>query len=393
MSRPDTMKVCFLTLGCKLNQYDAERLKEIHIKKGDIIVSIDEKPDIIYVNTCSVTSLAGHQSRNLFRRAKKITDKVLVLGCHAKLFPEEFDGAEFYNSEDNGINVFQERMRAYLKIQEGCNNFCSYCIVPYARGENRSVPPDRILEELEKKIDSGYCEIILTGTHIGNYYYDGIKLKDVVEMILKRKVHLRLSSLSPSEIDDSFIHLFEYENLAPHIHISQQSGDNKILKLMRRKYTREDTIKIVEKIRKVREDVNIGADFIVGFPYEDDNAFQNSLKLIEEANFTYLHIFRYSPRPFTLAKLFEDNVSDKKKIERSKVMKEFGDKNNYRFREKMLGKVYKVFPVRKFDKQDKMYYGFTPNYIRVLFSKEPFYEPTYVRITKITMDRTYGEKA
>lgn len=386
------MKICFLTLGCKLNQYNTEMIKEIHLKKGDKIVSIDEKPDVIYVNTCSVTSLAGHQSRNLYRRAKKVTDEVLVLGCHAKLFPEEFTGAKFYNIKNNGINIFQERMRAYLKIQEGCNNFCSYCIVPYARGENKSISPYTIIKELDEKMNVGYCEIILTGTHIGNYEYDGWKLKDVVRMILKKGVHLRLSSLSPKDIDDEFIRLFEYDNLAPHLHISQQSGDNRILKLMKRNYTREDTLNIIEKLRKIRPEINIGADFIVGFPYEDDNAFENSLRLIKEGDISYLHIFRYSPRPFTLARLYDDNVPDYLKMERSNVMRKIGDENNYRFRERMLYKIYKVFPVRKFDKQDKLYYGFTPNYIRVLFSKEPFFKPVNVRITKITMDRTYGER-
>jgi len=387
------MKVAILTLGCKLNQYESEMVKEMHLKRGDTIVSLKDAPDLVYINTCSVTAMAGHESRNLFHRALSTGAEVKVMGCHAKLFPEEFENAAFFDPDTiKGINIYQERMRAYVRIQKGCENFCTYCIVPYARGENRSFPPEQIIKEVKEKTRAGFFEIILTGTHIGNYNYKGVKLPDLIKMLLDENIQVRLSSLKPDNINDELIELFEHERLAPHIHISQQSGDNRILKWMGRNYTGEDTIRIVSELRGIRPEINIGADFIVGFPGEDEEAFQNSVRLVEEAFITYLHVFRYSPRPFTLATLLPNQVHDSVRKMRSKILRKLGTKNNFEYRKTMVGKVFRVIPSRKMDYEDRLYYGFTPNYIRVLFSKEPVQNPVDVKITHITEERTYGER-
>ena len=388
------MRIAFLTLGCKFNQYETEMIKEYHLRKGDVIVNYNDTPDITYVNTCTVTGLAGHQSRNLYRRALKSSKKVRVLGCHAKLFPEEFPGAEFFDiSKIEDRNTLQQRTRAYVRIQKGCDNFCTYCIVPYARGKNISFPPEKIIDEVKRKIDVGFKEVVLTGIHIGNYNYDGITISGLLERLLKLNIQIRLSSMKPDRIDKKLIDLFSLSNLAPHLHISQQSGDNKILKKMGRHYKKEDTLRIVDAIRNVRSDVNFGADFIVGFPGEDEDAFDRSVSLIKEAGISYLHIFRYSPRPFTLAAHFPDQVPDRVRKERAERLRKLGDEMSYKFRGKLVGKIYRVIPERKQDSEERLYYGFTPNYIRVLFSRDRVREVVPVRITRITMDRTYGERA
>jgi threonylcarbamoyladenosine tRNA methylthiotransferase MtaB len=364
------MKVSFDTLGCKINQFYTNCLKQKHIKKGDEVVSLEKNPDIAYVNTCAVTARAGAESRKLYRKAYKKANEVRILGCQAKLFPEEFEG-KYYSNEDVLIKKNYEtkssRVRPYLPIQFGCNNFCAYCIVPYARGKNYSLPEDIIIKNLEKLMENDYKEVVLTGIHIGNYHYKNSGLKELIKKLLCFDIRIRLTSLMPDCLDSEFIKLFENENLMPHIHLSQQSGSNKILKKMGRKYTRETTLMVCEKLREVREDIRIAGDFIVGFPGESEEDFQATENLIKEAIFSHLHIFRYSERPYTLANLYPDEVQDSVRKERAHRLKDLGESQRAKFVCKNIGKTFEVIIEGKSNLGNEWLTGITPNYIKVHF--------------------------
>ena len=364
------MKVSFDTLGCKINQFYTNCLEQKHINEGDKVVSLDRNPDIAYINTCAVTARAGAESRKLYRKAKRNAKKVKILGCQAKLFPEEFEEKAFIDEKtltDEVYTPISSRTRPYLPIQFGCNNFCSYCIVPYARGQNFSLSENIIIRNLEKLIEKGYKEAVLTGIHIGNYHYKNSGLKELIKKLLSFDIRIRLTSLMPDSLDDEFIKLFENENLMPHVHLSQQSGSDKILKRMRRKYTRDISLTASEKLRKVRKDIRIAGDFIVGFPGETKKDFDDTESLIKEANFSHLHIFRYSERPYTLANLYPDEVQDSVRKERAISLKKLGKSQRSNFIEENIGKTFNVIIEGHSNLGNKWLTGITPNYIKVHF--------------------------
>ncbi len=389
------MKVSFITLGCKINQFYTDCIRQKYIDNGDEIVPLREHPDIAYLNTCSVTTHAGSESRKLYRRAKKYANEVRLMGCHAKLFPEEFE--ENYFIDEFGLieeysNPDQNRSRSYLPIQSGCNNFCTYCIVPYARGENYSLPISKVIQNIEERIDAGYPEVILTGIHIGSYKYKNIGLKGLLKELLKYNTRIRLSSIKPGCVDKEFLELFNNKNLMPYLHLSQQSGSDSILKRMGRKYTKEKTLWISRKLSQIGEEVRLAGDFIVGFPGEGKEEFQDTVNLIKESNFTHLHIFRYSKRPYTLASLFPDQVQDSIKKERAEVLKSLWKKQRARFIQEQIGKIYRVVIEKKSPLGKDWQTGMTPNYIRVHFhhnSKKENVLP--IRIKDFKEGRVYGE--
>jgi threonylcarbamoyladenosine tRNA methylthiotransferase MtaB len=388
------MKVSFSTLGCKINQFYTECLKQKHIIEGNKVVSIDEKPDIAYINTCVVTSRAGSEGRKLYRKAKRNAKEVKILGCQVKLFPHEFEEEPCIDEKvliEREYTPHSSRIRPYLPIQFGCNNFCAYCIVPYARGESYSLQEDKIIENMEKLIENGYKEVVLTGIHIGNYHYRGKGLKELLKELLRFEIRIRLTSIMPDCLDDEFIELFESPNLMPYIHISQQSGSNKILKMMQRKYTRETTINLAEKLRKIREELRIAGDFIVGFPGENEDDFNDTVAIIKEADFTHLHIFRYSERPYTLAKLYPGEVQDSIRKERANKLKEIGLLQQLRFIRENIGKVYEVIIEKNRNQVGRLATGMTPNYIKVYFEtyrKENSIVP--VEIVNFENGKVYG---
>jgi threonylcarbamoyladenosine tRNA methylthiotransferase MtaB len=389
------MKISFSTLGCKINQFYTECLKQKHIEDGNDVVSIDEKPDIAYVNTCAVTARAGSEGRKLYRKAKKNAKEVRILGCQAKLFPEDFN--EKYYIDEN-ILTHQEfkptssRARPYLPIQFGCNNFCTYCIVPYARGKSYSLPEDRIIKNIKDLIDNGYKEVILTGIHIGNYRYKEKGLKELLKELLKFDIRIRLTSITPDCLDNEFIELFENRNLMPHIHLSQQSGSNKILKRMQRKYTRDKTLWLAEKLRDTREEILLAGDFIVGFPGENEEDFNDTVNLIKEATFCHLHIFRYSSRPYTLASLYPQQIQDSVKKERAHKLKELGELQKSKFIRENIGKNYEVIIEESSNAAKKWSTGMTPNYIKVYFpSNGKKKDIVSVKILNFENDFVYGK--
>ena len=388
------MKVSFDTLGCKINQFYTNCLEQKHIKEGDEVVSLEENPDIAYINTCAVTARAGSESRKLYRKAKNNAGEVRILGCQVKLFPEEFKDKYFIEEKDlidNDFETISSRARPYVPIQFGCNNFCSYCVVPYARGKSYSLSDDKIIKNVRELMKKGYREIVLTGIHIGNYRYEKVGLKELLKKLLNLDIRIRLTSIMPDFFDKDFISLFSEKNLMPHVHISQQSGSDKILEKMKRKYKREKTLWIARELRKIKEDIRISGDFIVGFPGETNKDFEDTINLINEAEFSHLHIFRYSPRPYTLASLYPGKVPDYIKKERADKLRKTGKAMRAEFIKKNIGRVMRVIIEDKSHLGEKYLTGMTPNYIKVHFkAKNGKRNLIPVKICKIEKGIVYG---
>ncbi len=349
-------------------------------KKGYEIVDNKDIADVYIVNTCTVTSEADRSSRQAIHRLKRKNPKAIVVatGCYAQVNPQALASMkdtdlvvgnshkhriaeileEFLQSRSNKVfvdNVFRqtnlesfelltyfERARPFIKVQEGCNRFCSFCVIPYARGKVRSVPVEKVLEEAKLLASKGFQEIVITGTQLTQYGWDkGTSLFNLLkELIRVEGIELiRLSSLYPSEIDQELLNLIlEEEKIAPHFHLSLQSGSNRILELMKREYKMEDYKKLVESIVSKRPIAAIGTDIIVGFPSERDEDFVETYKALEELPIAYMHIFSYSDRPFTKASQMKDKVPSKVIDQRVNILKELDKKKREEFYRKNLGK-------------------------------------------------------
>lgn len=400
-------KVAFYTLGCKVNQYETESIKNQLIKKGYEEVSFEDKADIYIVNSCTVTSVADRKTRNMLRRAKKINPNgaVIVTGCYAQTNSKELLEMEdidyvIGNTDKSGIvnfiedienrtmeklknhNIFldseyteyefatlREMSRAYVKIQDGCNNFCSYCKIPFARGKSRSRQKDNILKEITKLSQEGFKEIILIGINLGAYGEDlenGGNFEDLLKDILKIEgiERVRIGSVYPDKISDEFIEMFSNPKLMPHLHISLQSCDDTVLKRMRRKYGSSLIEERLTKLRKTVPNMEYTADVIVGFPGESQEMFQNSYNLIDKIGFSGLHIFQYSDRENTLASTFEDKIDPKVKKERADELEKLKEIMAERERKKYLNRELKVLVE---EEKDGYLYGYSENYLRVKF--------------------------
>ncbi len=374
------MKISLFTLGCRSNYFDTEFMLNQLRKKGYEIVDNKDIADVYIVNTCTVTSEADRSSRQAIHRLKRKNPKAVVVatGCYAQVNPQALASMkdtdlvvgnshkhriaeileEFLQSRSNKVfvdNVFRqtnlesfelltyfERARPFIKVQEGCNRFCSFCVIPYARGKVRSVPVEKVLEEAKLLASKGFQEIVITGTQLTQYGWDkGTSLFNLLkELIRVEEIELiRLSSLYPSEIDQELLNLIlEEEKVAPHFHLSLQSGSNRILELMKREYKMEDYKKLVESIVSKRPIAAIGTDIIVGFPSERDEDFVETYKALEELPIAYMHIFSYSDRPFTKASQMKDKVPSKVIDQRVNVLKELDKKKREEFYRKNLGK-------------------------------------------------------
>lgn len=400
-------KVAFYTLGCKVNQYETESIKNQLIKKGYEEVSFEDKADIYIVNSCTVTSVADRKTRNMLRRAKKINPDgaVIVTGCYAQTNSKELLEMEdidyvIGNTDKSGIvnfiedienrtmeklknhNIFldseyteyefatlREMSRAYVKIQDGCNNFCSYCKIPFARGKSRSRQKDNILREITKLSQEGFKEIILIGINLGAYGEDlenSGNFEDLLKDILKIDgiERVRIGSVYPDKISDEFIEMFANPKLMPHLHISLQSCDDTVLKRMRRKYGSSLIEERLTKLRKAVPNMEYTADVIVGFPGESQEMFQNSYNLIDKIGFSGLHIFQYSDRENTLASTFEDKIDPKVKKERADELEKLKEIMAERERKKYLDRELKVLVE---EEKDGYLYGYSENYLRVKF--------------------------
>jgi len=414
----DRKKVSFYTLGCKVNQYETQMLKEKFSDAGYEIAGEEEFADVYIINTCTVTNLSDRKSRQHIRRMKKINpDAVIaVTGCYAQTDPESAAAVEgvcivagtneknnlvqFVEDyiRENGpsrtvvdshiipyekLDVYEEtgiitsmesRTRAYIKVQEGCDRFCSYCIIPYARGKVRSRGLREVLAEAESLISRGFRELVLTGINTALYGtdFEDWKSDDIsgIEKLiaaidgLDGDFRIRLSSLEPNVIDISVAeNLHKYKKLCPHIHLSIQSGSNSVLKRMNRIYDRDEYLAIAEKLRESDPGYAITTDIIVGFPGETDEEFADSIDMIERAGFSKVHAFKYSKRNGTVAAEMKDQVDGVVKNKRSEILISHAEKASEDFCRKNIGSVRRVLFERL--TEDGLIEGYSDNYIRV----------------------------
>jgi len=422
-------KVSFYTLGCKLNQSETSFLQNEFVKRGYHIVPSGESCDICVINTCAVTARTEHKCRQLIRKVGKTSPApiIAVVGCYAQIAPERVQaipGVRLILGSDKKFDIFhylenepyltgehqaisenlqffnampgkiKEQTRAFLKIQDGCNNFCSYCIVPYARGRSRSAPIAEVIAQIEQLIVDDYNEIVLTGVHIGTYGQDLTPSHLLLE-ILQRAENLnglgriRLSSLEPQEIDDALIDFIAQSNkICPHFHIPLQSGDDEIIKKMNRNYTVSQYIQIVEKIHQRMPDAGLGTDIIVGFPGETEQQFEDTYRLVQELPFSYLHVFPFSARPGTKAALFSNNINPEIKKNRSAKLIALGKLKKKHFYSQAIGRTCQVL----FEKKDcrNWMQGFTENYIRV---KIPVQAALFNRIVPVSITKVADDVA
>ncbi|MCD6228844.1 MAG: MiaB/RimO family radical SAM methylthiotransferase [Candidatus Omnitrophica bacterium] len=409
------MRVKFITLGCKVNQYETQALMEEFQREGFEVTS--QEADIYVVNTCTVTHRADRKSEKALLKAKreKPCAKLVALGCFAH--PENRErlkrlGADYIVPQEKKphlvdiilgrknssksiwsfkITSFFNR-RAFLKIQDGCDNFCSFCKIPYLRGAPLSRPKDDILNEAET-LSLKHPEIVLCGTNIALYGKDlsfKENLTSLSKDILKIKNlrRMRFSSLEPLGLDSEFFSLFENEKVCPHLHLPFQSGDDRILKLMNKKETVAFYLDAVERVRKINPLLAISCDIMIGFPSEDDDSFSRTLDFLKKVRPMRMHIFRFSPREFTIFK--ESEVRDEKKIKlRYRVLKDMAEEFSYQYKKQFLHRtLYMVTEERRCGLTS----GYTENYIRVFIEERlPLGEIVKIRVTKVDKEKVYGE--
>lgn len=395
-----------LTLGCKVNQYESEAMAELFEKNGYIQVDTDtDVADVYIVNTCTVTNLSDRKSRQYIRRAKRENpdSTVAVVGCYAQVAPKEVEKIEGVDvvigtserskivdlieeakEEDKKINIVRDikkdrdfqfikidenfhKTRSYMKVQDGCNRYCTYCIIPYARGTIRSRRIGDCVREAIRLANAGYKEIILTGIHVGSYGVDlgPVRLIDLIEAIAEVDgiERIRLSSVEPNIISEDFMRrAIACSKLCDHFHLSLQSGSNKVLKDMNRHYNRGEFIEKTKIIKKYMPYAGLTTDIIVGFPGESDEDFEDSMSIVREVEFSKVHVFKYSKRKNTPAADRADQVDGNIKIKRSEELIKLQDQYLKKFREKNMPRSLKVL----FEEFDQGYYfGYTDNYIRV----------------------------
>lgn len=401
------MKAAFYTLGCKVNQTETEALSGIFRGGGYEIVPFEERADVYVINTCTVTNMGDRKSRQIIRRAIKINPEaiIVVMGCYAQIAADEVSkipGVDIViGTQDRGrvlelveevreahrpLNVvrdswqgvsFEElplieqesRVRATLKIEEGCNQYCTYCIIPYARGPIRSRPPENALSEAAHLIEAGYKELVLTGIHTGAYGADlGLDLNYLVQRmaVLPGLRRLRLSSIEPVEITDELIQtIVANPTICRHLHIPLQSGCDRVLARMHRPYTTQKFAAVVERLREALPEIAITTDIIVGFPGESETDHQASLEFARSMQFAGIHVFKYSPRAGTPAAGYPDQVRPEVKEHRSKDLIDLARLSWRRYADNFIGQTVEVL-VEQATKPDE-WEGHTDNYLRVRF--------------------------
>jgi threonylcarbamoyladenosine tRNA methylthiotransferase MtaB len=402
------MRIAITTLGCKINQYDSAVIRS-RLEEKHSFVSFDEQADCYIINSCTVTDRADWEARQFVRRAKRLspTSKVLVTGCYAQVNPEEVarvHGVDFVVGlnrlddllrlvetsdldsprisigdvkRERGVPVLGTRAlpghtRAFLKIQEGCNYSCTYCIIPTARGLSRSVAPRQVLEQVRLLADAGYTEIVLTGIHLGGYGQDltpKMDLTALLEILVNSRLlrRIRLSSLDPREVPERLLELIAGSNvICPHLHICAQAGDDAILKQMRRNYDTSYYRDLLSKTRARLPEAALGSDVIVGFPGESDEQFESSLAYFASLPLTYFHVFPYSERRGTAAGSLPGPVHGAVKKIRAQRMRQLGADKKEQFCRSFLGRRMAVLIEDKIDRNSRGRRGFTRNYLPII---------------------------
>jgi threonylcarbamoyladenosine tRNA methylthiotransferase MtaB len=379
------MKATILTLGCKVNQSESSIIEGNLVKNGFDIVPLSERPDYCIINTCTVTAKSDYQSRQMVRRALKAGSRVIVTGCYSQLRPEEIErisGNITIVNNENKLHIindlcdtvessclgFSHRARPYLKIQDGCNSACTYCIVPKARGRSHSLQVSEILNQALEYEYKGYNEIVLTGIHLGSYGHDlnpAVRLADVLETLLNKTgiSRIRLSSIEVKEIDSRTIELLSEERICKHLHIPLQSGDDAVLKRMNRTYGVRDYLKTVENVAANSPDIALGTDIIVGFPGESEEEFMRTATLADALPFSYIHIFPFSQRPDTPAFRMPGQIAPQLKKNRYEFMNAINSRKKDMYISSHIDKVLDVIVEEAAD--DRTVVGTSGNYLRV----------------------------
>lgn len=421
------MKVAFATLGCRVNQYESEAMTEKFIREGYEVVKFEDYADVYVINTCTVTNMGDKKSRQIIGRARRTNEDavIAVVGCYSQIAPEEVAGIEGVDVvlgtrnkgevvywvnramdekkkvvevndvlrnnvfEDLKIEEYQDRTRAFLKIQDGCNRFCSYCLIPYARGAVCSKEPATVIEEVNKLAQHGFKEIILSGIHIASYGSDlkeNISLVDIMEEIDKVEgiERIRIGSIDPTFFTEGVIdRITNIKKLCPHFHLSLQSGCDATLKRMNRRYNAEEYRTIVEELRKRIEDVSITTDIIVGFPGETEEEFNQTYEFLRELKLSKTHIFKYSPRKGTRAADLKDDVNGRAKEHRSAVLMELNRINEKEFINKFIERKMDVLYEQKSSNAEDSYEGYTKNYIKVVAQSDKVIEDGAIVMTRL----------
>lgn len=370
------MKVGICSLGCKVNIYESELVTNILKNNNYTVVDFEDKADIYIINTCSVTNESDKKSRKMINRAKKNNPAaiIIVMGCYSQVNAEDIDVDIVLGNKDKSkiveiieeyiktkqkkkiiydltkvdfekmeITNFDSHTRAFVKIQDGCNAFCSYCIIPYVRGRVRSKDPEDVIKEVTTLVEKGYKEIVLTGIHTGRY---GTDINTNLEELLNKLVNIpniyriRLSSIEINEITPGIKELLkENKVMAKHLHIPLQSGSNKILKLMNRRYNKEEFLSMVDNLKDI-PDISLTTDLIVGFPNEDEEEFNETIETLKKIGFTKIHTFPYSKRKGTPAATMDNQVSPEEKKKRVHRILDLSNKYEHNFYESKIGKIY-----------------------------------------------------
>jgi len=404
------MRIAIKTLGCKVNQYDSAVIRERLGSEPCTFVPFEEKAEVYVLNTCTVTDKADWEARQLVRRAKRLAPdaRVVVTGCYAQVNPKEvsqLSGVDFVVGlnrmdelvacvrgagsvesspalvgdprEERGVPVlgakkFDGHTRAFLKIQEGCNFACSYCIIPTARGRSRSVIPAEVLAQVRSLAGAGFVEVVLTGIHLGGYGHDlrpRTNLSELIRNISENGLirRLRLSSLDPREVSDELLGtIVETKVLCPHLHVCVQAGDDALLKAMRRNYDTAYFEETLTQARKLLPNAALGTDLIVGFPGESDASFQRSLDFLARLPLTYFHVFPYSTRAGTPATNMPDHIPTEIKKERARLARALGAEKKQAFYRSAIGDQVTVLVERVSQKEAGFVRGYSENYMPVM---------------------------
>jgi threonylcarbamoyladenosine tRNA methylthiotransferase MtaB len=384
------MKVSVLTLGCRVNQAESSVIEGSLRNYGFSIVGLGEKPDYCIINTCTVTEKSDYQSRQLIRRAVRSGAKVIVTGCYSQINPSEVK--KIHSSIDivsssNKLHIinmmtnktacdylsYSSRSRPHIKVQDGCNLSCSYCIVPKARGRSKSVQVRDVIEQANSFAEQGYHEVVLTGIHLGSYGHDlqpGTTLKYLIRTLIgETKIHrIRLSSLEIREINPELIELLGDERICRHLHLPLQSGDDTILSSMKRNYRTKDYRAIVELISKKVPAISIGCDVIVGFPGESDKEFVNTKCFLEDLPLSYMHIFPYSRRPNTPASEMEGQIPAQVKKSRYGELNNINSNKKLNHMQNQIGRKLEIIIEEKF--RDDAVIGTSSNYLKITLPAE-----------------------
>lgn len=389
-------------MGCRLNQYETDALVTRFHQAGYQVVDYSTPADITVINTCTVTNQSDQKSRNTINQASRKNPEglVVVTGCMANNYKEQLEANEkityvvdnerksqivsLVEAHFKGEVVHPERYpgnvfgfetvdkslhtRTSIKVQDGCDNFCTYCIVPSVRGRAVSRPLGEILENIRRVVDNGFREIVITGVNIGRYDYEQYNLERAIEKIveLPGDFRIRISSMEPDGFGPEFHKVFRHPKMAPHLHLCIQSGSDPILKKMRRMYTTRSFMDIVEKFRTEMPDFNFTTDVIVGFPGESEHDFAETARVVSEARFSHVHTFRYSRRKGTRADRMEEQIVERIKSERGEVIRQISEKNRLLYMENMIGKTARVL-IEKVDSKG-VAQGYGEHYLPVRFA-------------------------